>query len=274
MKSQMSISVLIGITLVIAIIVFVVIFNVFGVNDLLKKLGNFIPKDNQPEKQEGAQLIRYSLVGESVEFYDGDNWLQITEEKKIEDKKLTPEKIKNDFESFYYDYSSRENLRINDFSKLRTIYSGQEIIGDIPAVKACIINGIDFIYTDELGENKYDIIMNIIKRNIDDCTSTSYGRIKIDLDEKVEVRKVSQITAPYDEPILESSYSDLESPEVKEKLIEISRNWRNSILKNPLALNYEEEQEDSYVEKINKFCVELYDNKYLVVDLSVQKETC
>jgi hypothetical protein len=92
-----------------------------------------------------------------------------------------------------------------------------------------------------------------------DLTRTEDGG-KFELETNIRAREVTK-----DDYILFNYISDPEN-----EIISKVSQWRDAVLSKTITINYEEEDK----KKSDTFCVEKFDNIYLVVDLGLPKTTC
>ena len=104
---------------------------------------------------------------------------------------------------------------------------------------------------------------------VDRINRQFYAEINLDNEDVLKIKKMLSNNELDEEETLGKNTQVYD--EVASKMIA----WRDSILKNPITIEYEiKENENSYVQKSEKFCIEKYDGRYLVISLVEPKETC
>ena len=219
-----------------------------------KYLPNFMTKDR---KVEGIEKLRYKIIEDKVQYYDGTDWLDFKDEKvELGGKTLIENNVKNDFRKYYFGIPIRTG---SDNLFIFLINKNSEIKGQL------IKNGY---VTVVIKETKEQVVLNneneiyIVDSSKD---KTKIEHIVLDNGDEIDVMRSTGdgIALKY----VDSSAGLYKT--IKDRAIA----WRDSILKKPVEINYlSGDSKESVKTCIDK---EYYNKaKDLVVDLTEEREGC
>jgi hypothetical protein len=279
--------------LIAAFVLIVVYLFLFGpFRSILENAGFLIPTLNASQPlAENIQLLRYDISEDEVKYYDGTKWhLFGADVVKLGDKKLSETTMLEDFTNGYYYNKGKREQDVVIESKVR-IFDDEEDekfseAGKIPPLlyDALIFRTVrqpdvtptdkdwtefaaNFIYPifdpEELFERGDVEAFIISQAGYQKGDNKVYGNLAYGLDKKMRIRKINfDLEGPRLEvdPILPSEdLYRITAPLLEE--------WRDSVLKEPITINYNDDESNTY-------CVEKFDNKYLVVNLKEPKTEC
>ncbi|MDO8459806.1 MAG: hypothetical protein Q7S74_01730 [Nanoarchaeota archaeon] len=249
----------------------------------------FIPNFNETSKNATQlQLLRYDLIQDQLSSYDGTNWIPIKSGQSIilEKKELNENQITTDIiTNYYYNRASR---KIEKLSLSPNLWQKIYLLADTRyrAFGICAImissssnnfnpeNDRDKAILNLIGndnvQNKGDVILELVQAKDTNCFTKSYGEFIVSSDNKIKLRKIKQ-----DLSSLEESTTEVTDPDLKSALNSLVSTWRDSILKNPVTINYKDTIDNT--QKQISACVEKRGVSNLVIDLSKpveQTKTC
>lgn len=243
-----------------------------GSDTTIRKFDNLLPWFNLTKETEIPEVLRYNLVEQKVDIFDGVDFNPLNFEQQINDKNLKKDFLINDFETYYYNKNLREEIVKKELPEHLSgrIYDDFELFEKIDAKDStawpfniCII---DIQRSRDNFADKGDVTMKLIGNEEENCGGLSYGEITSSQDGKVRIRKIKS-----DISTLESEREEITNQEVIEKINSLALEWRNSILKTPITIHYFEPETNKPLE--NKFCIKDANSKFLLVDLSEPSES-
>jgi hypothetical protein len=235
-----------------AIVLIIVYLFLFGPGqDLLQKIGIIVPTLNSTKQPaESVQLLRYDIQEDEVKFYDGINWLTFSSDTiKLGNIEISETMFKEDISiNYWYKTGSREKIWIELSDKIRK---------EIRPKEASKFDGFvaSVIQNEGYNTKKGDIRMILANQE----NSQTFGTIYYGNDEKMILETGEIDTTLIDEP--EEPTEIKKGSKAYELLSPKLETWRDSVLKKPVTISYN--KGDS-----SKYCVEEFDNRYLVIDLS------
>ena len=219
-----------------------------------------LPKFGDNSSVDGIALIRYVVLDDKVQYYDGSSWFDITKETTLDDKTISSDTTRQSFFNFYFTREFPVKLSLDNLvnKKIRNDPSLAWINGRIYK-KEFLISGFSkkekgslFITTTHNSDNN--------KQN--EAEDITYFKILLD-------------NTLYDYRILTGEsklFNYIDAPETE--MIEKATQWRDSVLGKPITLSYIKTGSEIPISETKTFCVEKIDNVYLNVNLNNPRESC
>ena len=231
------------VSIVLVIIIVTLAIIIFGYSigwsKLLERLNIIIPNQtiSQPSKEE-FQLLRYNISDDIVEYYDGKDWIEFSQDaKKFGEKTLNNDKAYSDLaQNYYLDVSKRETRWLTIENQLTL--SNEIGNPSTPSLRIFVI-----------GVQKQGKISAILRSWLNENDRTTYGELLLDGGNNLEM------TINNNKRII------LKNSELYSELAPKLSSWRTSIFTKPITINFENAQE--------KFCPEtILEGAYFTLDLS------
>ncbi|MBI2632233.1 hypothetical protein HYW75_04470 [Candidatus Pacearchaeota archaeon] len=255
-KGEMSLPVILSMIVAIFVLVLVGIF-IYDVGTgkaipFAKYLPDFMTKK---DKVEGMEILRYQIIEDKVQYYDGTNWLDFKDGKvELEEKILTQSEVTEDFIKYYF-YNKREN---NDHLFVFLINRNPELDKDKGSL--LIKNGD---VTVVIKENKEQFVLDnknevyIVRRSED----VNVEHIILDNGDEIDV--VVSSGGGFKLERVDSSAGLYNT--IKDRAMA----WRDSVLKKPIEIGFFVGDK----EEIIRACVEKRGTDF-IVDLLKESDSC
>lgn len=207
------------------------------------------------DKVKGIEILRYSIVDDNVQYYDGVRWIDFQGNAELEDKTVNYDQIKLSFIRIF-DYSSFDNKKTDMDSKGSYVLYGS-LYGRYYELKNSDV--VMRLFVKVPGENPYVGLYALGMKNDWRFYSQVQGKILW--------------IFYYDKKIRTSEIINKEN-ELKSEAISLRDIAINNAMKKPIEITYyiNENGKLSEGKKIN-VCVEK-NGVDLVIDLSKPRENC
>ncbi len=242
---------------------------------------NILPGFENSESIEGIAYIRYDTAKDSLQYYDGDSWLDFKEKDiLLDNKKIDPIKTKEKLRDLYFKREVPETIKLtNKINKKIKALGGWEN-GRIYDPEFTIK---EIVFNPQLQRREIIIEASHTTKNTDPNPKTT-TEFKITPEGSLYEKSISTITRSiYDGPIKEGTKTEtvisyelfqyIDSPE--SEIISKTLEWRDSILNKPISLSFNVlDEKNEFVDESKTFCMEKIDDIYLNIDLNSPKTSC
>ncbi len=230
----------------------------------------------------GIVKIRYSVLGNSIQYYDGKSWLPFEKNQIIfDDKFISLLDLETSFDRFYFSQITRDanSVITLDLKARDVLYAGDsvEFVAGIPLLDAHIVGlvkgGLD---ESEAIYHGGDVLIRLYPKGESNDHRT-FGEFVVSIDNQARFRKVVKEGGTY---TLKDSFETLSNPSkeylaITIPLISSASQWRDSVFSKPIDLTYytvTSKGERGDVQHIQT-CV-LYLDKMLIVDFNTPQSSC
>ena len=283
-KGELSVSKIVP--AIVAVVVLLVVLsstgNLFGKQINFFKLLPGFDKDNKTV--ENIEIFRYDILTRGVMYFDGTNWNEFEGEFRAGDKKVNYDKIRKDFENWYYFtkrggvFEIEQGVSLISFLNLVNGYNSNIVKIDknledqSKLLGALNFNIYEFYVPNEIAtgyDKNTDFIFEKVGNTL--CEDCKIGDVRFQIMNK-DLSKGSFISFILS---LDNSVSILNSDNKQSSKIMIKgdlltrmfnfmKNWRDGVFSKPIGINY---RVDDY-EVFQYFCGKLTNSRYVVIDLS------
>ena len=283
-KGELSISKIV--TAILAVVVLLVVLSSTG--NLFGKQINFfklLPGFNNENKTfENLEIFRYDITNGDVMYFDGTNWNEFEGELRAGDKKVSYDKIRKDFENWYYFtkrsgvFEIEQGVSLVSFLNLVNGYNSNIVkidknLEDYSKILGALNLNIYEVYASSGIATGYDKNVGFIFEKVGSasCSNCKIGDIRFQITNK-DFSRGSPISFVLS---LDNSFNILNSDnkqfdkiivkgDLLTRMFNFIKNWRDIIFSKPIGVNYV--IDDSGV--FQYFCGKLTDNRYFIIDLN------
>ena len=105
---------LVLLSVVLVLVVLVIVLVSIGKINLPQWVDNLIPNFAAGNKTvEGVQVVRYRITEGNMQYYDGENWIDVGDGEAVilDDKEVEENSLEESFRNYYYDVESRDDSK-------------------------------------------------------------------------------------------------------------------------------------------------------------------
>lgn len=289
MKDKQGSEIAIGAVIAAVIALFVLIMVILGAvygkgGGAFEYLKTILPTFSTDDHKITSDIIkvRYSLVGNALQYYDGKQWLALEKNSyTFNNKRISVIDLQTTFDRYYFAQAARsgqnEKWALED-KAASILYEKEDssFISSIPPIDAVII-GITKGGTKEDPKVIYrggDVLLRFYSKERESTKdSRIFGEYAVDLDNKGRLRKVYKDGSSFTlrDSFETTSSTSSEYVRLTNEINSWAGTWRDSVFSKTITLSY-------YNTDTNKgesvtTCV-LYLDKTLIVDFNDPQTSC
>lgn len=233
---------------------------------VIDKLRIIIPNLNASRPlTEGIEQVRYNIPEDKVQYYDGTKWIDFKADiADLNDKRINKQQLLETYVTYYYDKKSR-GVQTAPLSEK----SGAELYPNY-GIDYCLF--FSDITRTNAGDDAHGAISIIILRGqaggrCEENTNDVFGLFSFKTNGRLWFESVDAAGNFQQSVDITETKTNVYQEVVTKSIV-----WRNSVLKNPIEIAYFDLKTEQSINE--KYCVDLKDNSYLVVDFKVPGENC
>ncbi|MEK6800505.1 MAG: hypothetical protein AABY05_01095 [Nanoarchaeota archaeon] len=250
-----------AIVIVLVIVVLVIVIGGYALTSqqFLDYFGNTKFQEENITIKEIA-YIRYDISKDKVQYYDSTSWNDFPQNKEtvLDNKKISEDALKLEFSKLYYTRKFPVTLPLVEVVNKK--------IKELAGWENGRIYKKEFTITGFSQKEKGSLFITAAhtSSNLDQGKGDLTTYFKLSLDNTLSEYSTSIDYSPI--------FKYLDSPEYE--IIGKTAEWRDSVLKNPISINYKTLSDNQFVLKTETFCVQKIDDLYLNINLNEPKSSC
>ncbi len=292
-KGDVIISRLIGIVIAVVVLVIVLVGLFFFYSGKAFPFFQWLPDfKRNATVVEGSEIIRYDIIGDKVQYYDGTSWVDFSNDLKFGDKNLNYEVVRKGFSDYFYNGKRQGGIvdlgqNMEEIANLINSYNSGIINKDdfnylikfnqmgklsmkifnlyVPVgIKEGYREDLGFSFKNFNGVNKPGDLEFLLVSSVDKVNGPGFIFI-LGLDDKFKMQHVDSGRHLFVKPKEILSYKG--NPLLL-KIFSAIKDWRNNVLDKPISIFVSSNDKDFVGPPAPLYvCLEFRDNQYLIANL-------